>query len=320
MAKAGVLHGKNQIHVEDRPVPRVEKNDVLIKVGACSICGTDLRAYNTGDLFPPGTVAGHEFAGDVVDAGKAVEGIKKGDRVCVKPMPEMIGILIDGGFAEYALIKNATLDENILILPDTISDEEGALIEPLAVGIHGVNRLNPKPEDNVVIFGAGPIGLCTVIGLKAAGVNNILVTDFSQMRLDLAMELGAGEVLNIGKKNLGEFMGSRPQPEAIVECAGVLQAMTDAINMVATLGKVLVLATYEEKFEIDLLSIQLKEIDLIGSLAYTTYEFKQAIDIISSGKIDTKKLITHRFSLDDISRAFEVQKNADEAVKVMIKP
>ena len=113
MAKVGVFKGKTRIQVEDRTLPRVGDNDILIRVGACSICGTDLLAYNTGGLYPPGTVVGHEFAGTVVDTGKAVEVIKKEDRVCIKPMPDYIGILSDGGFAEYALInriKGSRLD------------------------------------------------------------------------------------------------------------------------------------------------------------------------------------------------------------------
>ena len=324
MPKAGVIYGQKDIRVEERPIATVDDRDVLIKVSACAVCGSDLHAYRIGDLYPPGTVFGHEFSGTVVEAGKDVQGLAKGSRVCVEPFNDLIGLFVDGGFAEYCLIKNAEVGRNIYLLPDSISDEAGALIEAFSVGLHGVNLANPKPDDRAVVLGAGPIGLCTLLGLKAAGVKDVVVTDMSEVRLKAAVEFGASGIFNVKEGKVVEFLkkhygGTETefQPHIVMDCAGVRQALIEAVDFISPRGKVVILAVYEDKVIFEPDQLKKKGIEITESIAYEN-EFKQAIALVSSGKANLEKMISHRYPLDRLSEAFQVQSDASISVKVMV--
>jgi len=330
MMQAGVYRGIEDIRVETVETPEPGSKDVIVEVGACGICGTDLHVYRKGAYVQPGQILGHEFSGVVATVGDEVEGIEPGQRVVVNPMMNMIGLGAPGGFSQFVKVKNGTAGANVIPIPDGVSDEAGALVEPFAVGLHGVNRVQPQPSDKVAIFGAGTIGLVTLVAMKAAGVEEVVVTDVSPLRLDVAKQLGASDVFNPAtdgsttaeylkaRHGVSEMSGMQfAATDITVDCAGVPQTFLDAVGLVRFGGKALILAAYEEPATFDPSLFITKEVSVIGSLAYTD-EFHRAIELLASGEVDLAPLISHRFSLAELPQAFEQQTKADEAIKVMV--
>ncbi|MEE9202040.1 MAG: alcohol dehydrogenase catalytic domain-containing protein, partial [Dehalococcoidia bacterium] len=190
--KAAVFCGPRDLRVEEVPVPEIGSQEILVKVEACGICGSDLHLYRTGgfeDMGLPmgsGRVMGHEFGGEVVAVGDSVVGIAPGDRVAALAM---------GGFAEMVRIPRAVLGRNVFQLPGEVSYEEAATLEPLAACLHAITVADPSPGDTVVVLGAGIIGLGCLQVLRASHDCRLIVADLSEKRLGLARQLGADEVI-----------------------------------------------------------------------------------------------------------------------------
>jgi 2-desacetyl-2-hydroxyethyl bacteriochlorophyllide A dehydrogenase len=241
-------------------------------------------------------------------------------------MPDL-GLFSDGAFADYVCVKNAILDGNVFTLPDTVSDEEGAMVEPLAVALHAINRAKLDQGDRVIVTGAGTIGLCVLLLLKARGFEQIMVADMSPVRLALAAQLGAITV-NIAEHSLqqqaehqfGVAAGFIPAPavNAIIDCTGSEAALQDAINCVQVSGKIIIVGTYSAPVTLDLTMALAKELDIITSLAYGD-EFDAAVALLSNKKIDITALVSHRFSLAEIDQAFIQQANSEQSIKVMLQ-
>ena len=223
--KAARYYGIRDLRIEDVNKPELSPNGVVIKVKAAGICGSDLHPYKAGGLLEsgeaePGLIMGHEFAGDVVEVGPNVSGIKVGDRVtahsvlrcgecdwcrkgqynrCVNM--SILGFHAPGAFAEYISIPLAVPNETVFILPDTFSYQDGALIEPLSTGANVALRAQPRKEDVAVVLGAGIIGLTTMQSLKALGAGKVIITDISEKRLEVAKATGADMVINAKKED-----------------------------------------------------------------------------------------------------------------------
>src|SRR5258708_4234670 len=206
--KVSMVTGPGQTEVVDAPKPEVGPNDVLIKMRACGICGSDAMYIAIGGIPPRQghTPLGHEPAGEVVEVGSAVAAISVRDHVVVNPMAAPSGIIGNGGalgaLADYLLIEDAVRGKTLEVIPDHIPFEVAALNEPMAVARHGVNRTQPKPTDKVVVFGAGPIGLGATIGYKSLGVNHVVVVDLIPARLDKALKVGADAVINPAEEDV----------------------------------------------------------------------------------------------------------------------
>ena len=315
--------------------PKLEAGDVLIKVRACGICGSDLHTYKLG-LFPDlgmpidsGRILGHEFSGDVVEIGGQVEGLKVGDRVTAISM---------GAEAEYLKIP-AFATPAIFHVPSEVSYEEAATNEPLATSLHAVGMASPAEGETIVILGAGIIGLGVLQVIKAVSSTKVIVVDFSDKRLAIAKQLGAEAVVNASGEDpyhkMLEITGSTQlmfleQPvsgvDTVFDCAGGtveytgIPALQQALLMVRENGKVVLVAAFEKPFEIDHNLIMRKGIRLFGSFGYSLEEFAQALELMRSGKVDRKRLISHEFPLDKAKEAYETQLNTEEAIKVLIKP
>src|SRR5919204_4952129 len=213
--RAGVFRGIRQVPIEDVPDPEPGPRDIVLDVKACGICGSDLHTYAEGLLASPGQVMGHEFAGEVVAVGAAVAGIAVGDRVTALPIQpcgacercregnrhlcevwttRSIGYGLPGGFAERLRIPDAVLDDNVHRLPDALGFEDGALVEPLAVGVHAVGRATIRPGDMALVLGLGTIGLQVAQVLRARGVERVIGADLSPLRRAVASELGVTAV------------------------------------------------------------------------------------------------------------------------------
>ncbi len=333
--KAAIFHGPNDMTVEEVPRPELGSGDILLRVRACGICGSDLHTYQHGlfeDLGMPteaGRIMGHEFSGEVAEINGEAPGIKVGDRVCSVGM---------GGNAEYLRLP-AMMAGMIFPIPDGISFEEAATTEPLATSLHAVNLAAPREGETHVIIGAGIIGLGILQVLKALAEVKTILVDLSDKRLELALKLGADLTINASREDslqkVIELTGSEKVSffpvdsglvDTVYDSAGLPMNFTgtpvlqQAITMVKQNGKVVVVAIFEKPAELEPNLIVRKGITLYGSWAWSVDEFRQTMDILGSGKIDRKPLISHKFPLKDAKEAYETQLRPDESVKVLLIP
>jgi 2-desacetyl-2-hydroxyethyl bacteriochlorophyllide A dehydrogenase len=336
--KAAVMRGARDIVVEEVPYPRLEPEGVIMKVRACGICGSDLHMYRHGPPVP--WRMGHEFSGDVVAVGARVTGVAVGDRLAAMcgegcghcywcregnwlkcTEMKLLGYGVDGAYAEYVSVPHLELDKYAARLPDSLSYEAGATAEPLSVALYAVDRSHPRPEDAVVVIGAGVIGLCIVKVLKARGVDNIILSGRREGRLKLARPSGARVVVDASKEDIvarvKKLTDSRGA-DIVYECAGNAQTFRQALEMVHRGGRVEVVGLYEEPITWDPTYIVSNDIDIGGT--GLAFNLPGAMELMESGQVDTLPLVTHQFPLDDIKEAFETQLKADDAVKVMVKP
>ena len=339
--KAAVFYGPRDIKTEEVEMPEINDNEILIKVKACGICGTDLHMYKLG-LFSEvltrplekGGIPGHEVSGDVVDVGRQVKGIQKGD--------EVAAVVISGGMAEYIpvpVVPGFTVHK----LPSEISYVEAATLDPLSNSIHAMTKGTPSKGENVVIFGAGAIGLGLVQCFKALDIylKKIIVVDISDYRLKVAKQFGADGVINAAKDNpnekILEFVDTvplmlmptltTPAVDIVYDCVGFMKehpgpsVIQQALNMVREIrGRVVVPGLFEENVSLDLLPLVAKQISVIGSFGFTPQDLKQALELMQTKKIDRTKIVTNKFPLDQAREAFEKACNVEESIKVLIKP
>jgi len=208
--KVSVVTAPGETQVIDAPKPTVGPADVLVKIRACGICGTDALFISMGGIpgHDGGMPLGHEPAGEIVEVGSNVAGIALGDHVVINPMAAPGGIIGNGGasgaLSEYLLIENAVRGTSLQVVPDHIPFEVAALNEPMAVARHGVNRCQPKPSDKVLVFGAGPIGLGATIAFKSLGVSHVVVADLIPARLEKALAVGADAVINSAEEDVAK--------------------------------------------------------------------------------------------------------------------
>lgn len=333
--KAAVYYGARDIRVEEVAIPELKNGDILLKIRACGICGSDLHTYGRGlfeDLGIPvgsGRVLGHEFSGEVVEIHGQVETIKVGDRVCGAGA---------AGNAEYSRVRASRVPA-LLPIPERISFEEAATVEPLATSLHAVNLAEPKDGETHVIMGAGIIGLGVLQVLKTRAAVKTIVADLSDRRLDMAQRLGADVVINASREDtvqkVMEITGTEQVPfipgptaraDTVFDCAGLPKDFTEipvlrqAISIVKREGKVVVVSVFEKPVEIEATHIVLKGITLVGSWGWSLNELGESLELMATAKVDRKPLISHQFPLESASEAYETQLRAEEAVKVLIKP
>src|SRR6478609_5505731 len=258
--KASVVTGPGETRVVDVPKPTVGPADVLVKIRACGICGSDAFYISIGGLREGQTPLGHEPAGEVVEIGSQVAGIAIGEHVVINPMVAPSGIIGNGGtsgaLAEYLLIEDAVRGRSLEVVPDHIPFEVAALNEPMAVARHGVNRCEPKSSDKVLIFGAGPIGLGATIGFKSAGVSSVVVADVIPARLEKALKVGADAVIDSAGEDVarrlidlhgqGESMfPGKAGTDVYFDAAGVPAVINAALGAAKTGARLCVVAVHK---------------------------------------------------------------------------
>lgn len=344
--KAAVWYGAKDVRVEERELRAMNSNQVKIKVAWTGICGSDLHAYHHGigvQLDTPHPLSGqqapltlgHEFSGVVAEVGEKVQGIKVGDRVAIEPSYRcgecepcrkglynvcdhwgFVGLNSDGGFTDYAIVESYMVHK----LPDNVSLEEGALIEPTAVAIQGVRSSSIRTGDTVAVYGVGPIGLLTIIAAKSAGAARIVAIDVSPERLAKAKEVGADMTINSLEENATDnIIAAFGLVDVAYDCAGVEPTLSSAIAVTKKGGQVMILAIFAEPPKVDLFSCTAKDITIKTSLAYS-HIFPQVISMISGGVIDVKKVITDRIDLDNIVEAgFEKLISDKSQAKILVK-
>ncbi|MDD2957345.1 MAG: NAD(P)-dependent alcohol dehydrogenase [Lachnospiraceae bacterium] len=343
MMKTAVMTDIEKVEIQERPVPVPGEKEVLVKVENVGICGSDLHYYESGRIgdFIVKTpfVLGHEAAGTVVETGKGVTNLKVGDRVALEPgktcgecefckagkynlCKDVIFFAtppVDGVFQEYVAHEAALCFK----LPDSMDTVEGALIEPLAVGMHAARQGNGGMGQTAVVTGAGCIGLVTLLSLKAMGVSKVYVVDVLQKRLDKALELGADGVIN-GKEEdavakIMELTGQKGCDLGI-ETAGNLITSAQLIRM-AKKGSTIVFVGYSASGEVTLpMGMALdKELNFKTVFRYRNI-YPMAIEAVASGRIPIKKIVTDFFELDNIQDALQAcVKNKAEIVKGVIR-
>jgi threonine dehydrogenase-like Zn-dependent dehydrogenase len=305
------IHAVNDVRVDEVPLPQVGPNDVIVKVAACGVCGSDLTFIKLGGAGVPGAVSpmplGHEAAGVVTEVGANVVGITPGMRVIVNPMgtPHVIGNGGgEGAFTDYLLVRDAQLNRGLYEVPAGMPLHLAALTEPLGVSRHGVNRAAPGPDSKCVVFGVGPIGLGAVLWLSRYGVKDIVAIDISAERLAVARALGATTTLVAGQQNLFDtlvelhgaatsVMGPAVGSDIFFDFAGAPQVVVDAINMAKQGAKLLMVAIHHAPETIDLAKVVVKELSILGSCGYPD-EYPSVIADLAAMGVEAEKLISHR--------------------------
>ncbi|KAF3686495.1 Sorbitol dehydrogenase [Channa argus] len=338
-----VLHSQGDLRLEKRPVPEPGPCDVLVQMHSVGICGSDVHYWQHGRIgdfvVKKPMVLGHEASGRVVKVGSAVTHLKVGDRVAIEPgVPRETDEFFKNG--RYNLSPTIFFcatppdDGNLCRfykhsanfcykLPDNVTFEEGALIEPLSVGIHACRRAGVTLGSTVLICGSGPIGLCSLLAAKAMGASQVVITDLFSERLTVAKELGADFQLNVKRgdepqqlaKSVTDLLGA--QPQITIECTGSESSIQTAIYATCSGGVVVLVGLGSEMATVPLVNAAVREVDIRGVFRYCN-TWPMAIAMLASGKVNVKPLVTHRFPLEEAVQAFETTRQG-VGIKVMLK-
>lgn len=341
--KAAFMSGTNNMVFKEIPVPEIAPHEVLVEIDVVGICGSDAHYYthgNIGDFVVKGDfILGHETAGVVSAIGSDVKSLKVGDRVALEPgvvcgkceqclsgkynLCEHVEFFATppyhGVFANY--VKHP---ENLCFkLPDNVSNMEGALVEPLAVGLHAAAQGDVKLGDTVVVFGAGCIGLVTLLACKARGASKVIVVDIIEKRLEFAKNIGADHVINAKSEDVLSVINKLTDGKGahvVIETAGSAITVAQTADVVKTGGViVLVGMTVKAETSFDFMKLMGKEGTIKTIFRYRNL-YPVAINAISSGTINVKSIVTHEFEFDKISEAFTfVTENPMDVVKAVVK-
>ena len=325
--------------IEEVPKPKPEEGELLVRVRTCGICGSDIHATEAGQL-EPNTVMGHEFAGEVVEIGVGAEGDWLiGDRViglaeeiscgnCVKCKagddsecenkklfsftPE-----INGAYSEFIRIGAAS----VIKVPDAISFEEAALVEPLAVGLEAIRRANLKVRENILIVGAGPIGLAIVHWGRFFGCGNVVVSEKISHRLSLAKTMGATAVIDANREEdviaaYKRITGTTP--DVIFEAVGIPGMIQQCIEMAQPGTRIVVTGVCHGQDTFQPRGAVWKSLDLLFASQYSKEDFQFTLDMMGQGRINPKPLISHCVSLDDLPETFEALRHPSDQCKVIV--
>ena len=327
------IHGVNDLRLDEVAAPVCGDDDVLVAVQQCGICGSDLGYVGMGGLTGPDTPMplGHELWGEVSEVGCNVTHVAPGDRVVVQPMSNGNNIGNggpEGGFSPLLNVRNAARHPGAVIkLPETLPAQYGALVEPLAVAQHGVNRVSAQAADRAVIFGSGPIGLCMLLALRHRGLEDVVVVDLAPERLALAKSLGgiplqadddalAGQLVEIHGST--PFFGMpMPASTLYVEATGVRSVFERIVSLAGPGSRVCLTGLHKEPATVDLVMLLAKEVSIVPAMGYED-EFDEVIAMLLGGTVDPTPLVTHHFPLADLLQAFDTARDTSSAVKVIV--
>ncbi len=339
--KAGVYYNNRDVRVEERPMPETGPGDVLIKVAACGICGSDVLEWYRIKKAP--LVLGHEMSGEIVEAGKGVKGFKKGDRVFAThhvPCGECAycknghetacevfhgeNNFTPGGFSEYLRVTGRSIKTGLFKLPKNMTYEQATFIEPLGTVVRGQRAAGLKKGDSILILGSGITGILHIMLAKHTGASKIIATDINPYKLEAAKKAGADAVIDARADVPAEVLkvnGGKPVDKVII-CAGSLAAAEQAINSVDKGGTIIFFAVPKpgEKVAIDFTPFWRNDISIKTSYGAAPRDNKEAIELISSGKIKVTDVITHRLNLDNIAEGFKLAAEGKDCLKVIITP
>ncbi|TME12686.1 MAG: NAD(P)-dependent alcohol dehydrogenase [Chloroflexi bacterium] len=335
--QAAVLYAPHDVRIEERPVPKPGPKEVLIEIKAVGVCGSDVHYYEHGRIgsyvVRQPLILGHEASGIIVDVGEGVNKGRVGERVAIEPgIPD--GVCeqcrsgrynlcpnvrffgtppIDGAFTNYV-----TIPENFAYkLPDQMSDEEGALIEPLSVGLWACRKAMLRGADHVLITGAGPVGVLALKVALALGATQITMTDVSPQRLEMGRKLGATRTVNVAETPLANV---GVEADVLIECSGNQKALMDGIRSLRPAGKAVAVGMSPgEEVSVPMSFLQNREITLTGTFRYAN-TYADAIALVATGRIDLKPIITGHYTLEETEQALQATKNDPANIKSIVVP
>lgn len=333
-----VLEQPQKVVLREVEKPKAGKNEVLIKIKKIGVCGSDVHAYyGKHPYITCPIVQGHEFSGQITELGENAANFKIGDIVTVMPQLvcgkchncthgrynicselKVIGCQADGAAQEYLAVN----EKLVLKLPEGMSYDHGAMIEPLAVGVHAVGRLGDIKGKNLVILGAGPIGNLTAQAAKGLGAKSVIIVDLSSYRLGIARECGVGHTVNSAEEDLQsaivKYFGE-DLADAMLECVGVQPTIEQAVKYARKGTDIIIVGVFGSKPAVDMGLVQDKELRLIGTLMYMEQDYHTAIDLINSGKVNLNPLISKYFTFKEYGEAYKfIEQNAERTMKVLI--
>jgi len=333
-----IVTSPGNIEFSEVPIPDVKEDEVLIKIKRIGICGSDIHVYHGLHPFTPYPVMqGHEVSGVVEKIGKQVSEIEIGDKVTILPQIvcgkcypctheqyhicdnlKVMGFQAPGAASEYFVARK----EDIIKLPEELTYEQGAMIEPLAVACSALRKIDKLSLKNVVVLGGGPIGNLVAQVAKARGANAVLLTEISEFRREIAKKVGIDHVINPLKTNLAdkieEVFGSQ-KADVICECVGLSETINDALNVARKGTTILLVGVYSEQPQIDLNIIQNNELTVKGTLMYQKSDYLDAIQLVYIKTVNLEPLMTHHYKFKDYDLAYkDLEKNSENTMKVFI--
>lgn len=335
-----MYYNNNDVRIEEMPIPEINDNELLVKVQASGICGSDVMEWYRIKKAP--LVLGHEMAGDVVQVGKNVEKYKVGDRVfvshhvpcntcryCLDDQHTLCDTLhstnfYPGGFAEYLRVPEINVDRGVFLLPKEMSYDEGVFIEPLACVVRGMRIVGMKPGASVLVIGSGIAGLLHIKLARALGAGRVIATDIDDYRLETAKKLGADMVIN-AKENVTEKVKKYNDgrlADLVVLCTGAPPAVKQAIDSVDRGGTLLFFAPTEPGVEIPfpLFDLWNKGVKMVSTYAGGPRDIADAIELIRFKKVTVTDMISHKLPLSEAAKGFKLVAQAQESIKVVLYP
>jgi L-iditol 2-dehydrogenase len=334
--RVAVLRAAGDIAMEERPAPRPGRGEVLVRVASVGVCGSDTHYYDHGRIgrfvVEAPLVLGHEASGVIAAVGEGVDPARVGQRVSIEPgVPDLTCRMclsgrynlcpnmrffatppIDGAFAELVLVHEAFAHP----VPDSISDDAAALLEPLSVGVWACLKARVTAGSRVLVTGAGAIGLVTVQTALAFGATEVIVSDVNPARLALAQELGATTVLDAREAGLDTVQ--RP-PDVLVECSGNAQATVAGLRALDLAGRAVLVGMGGDELGLPLSVVQERELEVTGTFRYAN-TWPTAIGLVASGRVNLDRLVTGHYGLDRVEEALTAGRRDEHSVKVLVHP
>lgn len=335
--KAAVYLGKGQIETREIPVPSPAEGEALVKVACAGICGSDLSIYaGKHPRAKAPLVMGHEFAGQVVETLGDCGGIRPGNRVTAEPVIScgkcypcragfayvcqnfgLYGIDADGAFAEYVKMPAHMLRK----IPDSIPDEIGALIEPVAVAVHSVRLSEVKLGDTVFVQGAGPIGLLVALVAGFSGAEQVLVSEVAPFRVDLARQFGL-RVVDLNEEDAVEAANAATQgrgADVVFEAAGAPASILQSPKLCRVRGEIIQVSMPKDPIPVDIVGLTFKELAMKGVRVYAPFDFERAIRIVAESGIDFTPLLSEPYPLERAEEAFCKARDAKDVMRVLLR-
>ena len=339
--RIAMYYSNSDLRLEEMPVPSIGTGELLVRIEASGICGSDIMEWYRSEKVP--LVLGHEVAGEIVETGVDVDGFQVGDRVAVTHhVPCMtchyctsghetvcttlrLTSFDPGGFAEFIRVPAINVQSGTFLLPDSVSYEEASFVEPVACVLRGLRQAGLQPGSSVLVIGSGISGLLHIMVARALGAGRIIATDMLDFRLDAALRLGAEETIRATEDvpaRLRELNDGRGA-DIVILCAGAVEAVEQALQAVDRMGTILFFAATRPEIKIPL-SINdffwRNEVTLTSSYAGSPRDCRAALELIRSGRVPVSETVTHRLALDEIGHGFDLTVNPQESIKVIIQP
>lgn len=342
--KAVIFYAPGDIRVEEVAAPKCGDGDVLVKVDACAVCGSDLKAAASGNVrIKPPRIMGHEFTGIIVETGSGVDRSWEGERVvmatsiscgkccycrrgyrnlCVDLSP--MGYSYDGGMAEYVLVPSRAIENGHLItVPPQLPAEIAALAEPVSCAVNAVEQCGIRMGDTVLVAGAGPMGILNACIARACGASKIILSEVNENRLRQCEDFAFDRLVNPSKESLKQTVMDETEGygvDAVIVAAPAAQPQEEALELVRKQGSVMLFASLpagKSMLTVDSRLIHYKELRVLGSSDSTPEHVKKAVELLAARAFPAEKIVTHRLPLDDIEKAFELMRSG-ESLRVVL--